>query len=201
MKKIYIILLAAMSAVYVSRAATTMVNVSDNIFTPNNFTVTVGDTILWMWVNGTHTTSSTTIPVGAPAWNEVIDQSNTSYMYIVTTAGSYNYQCNYHVSMGMVGQFTAEQASGLNENIAGVSLGIFANPVTKQLNVDLKSKRTGELTIYMNDITGRQVKMLSSGNQIAGEHHLHFDLAEFPKGIYLLKFIIGGDELVRKIIL
>jgi plastocyanin len=201
MKKIYIILIAVMSAAFVSRAGTTMVNVSDNVFAPNNFTVTVGDTILWMWVNGTHTTSSTSIPVGAAAWNQVIDQNNTSYMYIVSTAGNYNYQCNFHVSMGMVGQFTAEQSSGLNENIAGVYLGIFANPINQQLNVDLKTKKTGELTITLNDITGRQVKLLSSGNQVAGEHHFQFELAELPKGIYLFKVSIGGDELVRKIIL
>src|SRR4051812_33659308 len=117
MKKIYVILIAAFSITLASRAATTTVTVSDNIFSPNNFTLTVGDTVMWMWVNGTHTTTSTTIPVGATPWDQLIDQNSTSYMYVVNTAGTYNYRCTFHYTMGMVGQFTAEQASGISENI------------------------------------------------------------------------------------
>ena len=200
MKKIYILLIT-ISTVFASRAATTMVNVSDNVFTPNNFTVAVGDTILWMWVNGTHTTTSTTIPMGASSWDQVIDQNTTSYMYVVSTAGTYNYRCTFHFQMGMIAQFTVEQSSGIGENISGVSLNLFSNPVNQQLQVNLKSTKTGEMTIVLNDITGRQVKLLSSGNQTAGEHHMQYDLAELPKGMYLIKFTIGGDELVRKIIL
>jgi len=201
MKKIYVILFAVFSITSVSQAAMTTVNVSDNLFTPNNFTITVGDTIMWMWVNGTHTTTSTTIPVGAAAWDELIDQNSTSYMYVVSTTGTYNYRCTFHYTMGMIGQFTAEQASGISENISGVSLNIFANPVSHQLQVNLKSTLTGELSISLNDITGRQVRLLASGNQTAGEHYMQYNLADLPKGMYLLKFTIGTEELVRKIIL
>jgi len=201
MKKIYIILIAAFLFSGVSRAAITMVNVSDNVFTPNNFTVTVGDTVLWMWVNGTHTTTSTTIPVGAAAWDQMIDQNSTMYSYVVSTAGTYNYRCTFHFQMGMIGQFTAEQASGIGENISGVNLNVFANPVNQQLQINLKSTKNAEWTIVLNDITGRQVKLLLSGNQIAGDHHLQYDLADLPRGMYLLKLSMGSDELVRKIIL
>ena len=201
MKRIYIFLFAVLTGMVGTQGATTMVTVSDNVFNPASFSVNVGDTVMWMWVNGTHTTTSTSVPVGAATWDQMIDQNNTSYMYVITAAGTYNYHCNFHYTMGMVGQFTAEQSSGIAENIAGVSLNVFANPVNHQLQVDLKSSRNGDLTIILNDITGREVKMLAAGNQTAGEHHLEYNLADLPKGIYLLKFTLGNDELVRKIIL
>ena len=201
MKKFYILLIAVFSTMIPSRATTMMVGVSDNVFTPASFTINVGDTIVWMWAQGTHTTTSTTIPVGAQAWDQLLDQNNTSYMYVVTTTGTYNYWCTFHYQMGMVGQFTVEQSSGIGENISGVTLNIFANPVNRQLQVYLKSSKTGMMNIVLNDITGREVRQLASENQFAGEHHFQYNVADLPKGMYLLKFTLGGDELVRKIIL
>ena len=201
MKKIYILLFTIISTMISSHAATQMVTVSNNVFTPSNFTITVGDTVIWMWSEGTHSTTSTNVPNGASSWDQLIDQNNQSFTYIVTTAGTYNYLCTFHYQMGMVGQFTAELSSGISDNIAGVSLNLFANPINSQLQVYLRSAKAGEMTIVLNDITGREIKMLASGNQSAGEHHLQYNLADLPKGMYLLKLTLGNDVLVRKIIL
>ena len=72
--------------------------------------VTLGDTIRWQWVQGTHTTTSTTIPGGAASWDEPISSSNTSYEYKPTVEGTYNYVCTPHASMGQVGSFTVTAA-------------------------------------------------------------------------------------------
>lgn len=198
MKKFYT-LFAILSIAFLSRATVISVGVSDNVFTPNNFTINVGDTIMWMWVNGNHTTSSTLVPLGAGPWDQQINQNTPMFTYVPNMAGEYHYQCNFHVSMGMVGQFTVEQSSGISENISGVSLKIFA--INHQLNVDMKSKSNSELTIVLNDVTGREVKQLASGEQVSGEHHMQYDIADIPRGLYFVKVSLGGDELVRKIIL
>lgn len=84
------------------------VNVQNYSFSPSNLpNVTVGDTVRWVWINGSHTTTSTTIPAGAASWDHPINSSNTFYEYHVTIAGSYNYKCTPHQGMGMVGSFTA----------------------------------------------------------------------------------------------
>lgn len=82
------------------------VNVQNYSFVPANLNVQVGDTIRWVWVNGSHTTTSTTIPGSAPSWDEPINSSNTSYEYRVTVAGVYNYLCTPH-SSSQIGSFTA----------------------------------------------------------------------------------------------
>lgn len=83
-----------------------VVNVQNYSFIPANLNVQVGDTIRWVWVNGTHTTTSTTIPSGAVAWDAPITSSNPVYEYRVSVAGVYNYLCTPHSST-QIGSFTA----------------------------------------------------------------------------------------------
>jgi len=126
--KIYIftamILLAGILINYKVHATTHQVTVSDHVFTPSNLNVTVGDTITWIWVSGTHTTTSTGIPASAASWDQPINSSSTTYSYKVTVAGSYNYQCSYHYSMGMIASFTASNpnntlaVSPSNQNVS-----------------------------------------------------------------------------------
>jgi plastocyanin len=95
-------------SVAVANAATQTVTLSGFTFSPSSFSINLGDTVKWVFVSGTHTTTSTTIPVGATSWNHDINSSpvNTSFTYVPSVAGTYNYQCNIHVGFGMIGSFT-----------------------------------------------------------------------------------------------
>src|SRR5689334_21462941 len=100
MKLIYKSLLAAIFLITVSplaNATTWTVSVQNFSFTGNPTTVAVGDTIIWNWVNGTHNTTSTSVPSGAATWAAPITVSNTSFMYVVNTPGVYEYVCTFHV--------------------------------------------------------------------------------------------------------
>lgn len=80
-------------------------------FVPSSLTVTLGDTIKWQWDNGSHTTTSTNIPAGAAFWDEAINSSSLSFIYVPAVPGDYDYKCTPHASMGMVGSFTVTCAS------------------------------------------------------------------------------------------
>lgn len=85
-----------------------VVAVQDFTFQPSAITgVSVGDTIHWKWINGSHTTTSTVVPAGASSWNHPINSTSQTFDYIVTVPGDYNFQCAIHFGMGMVGSFTA----------------------------------------------------------------------------------------------
>jgi len=87
------------------------VNMSNFQFNPNNFTAVVGDTVRWVWLNGNHTTTSGTIPGGAPTWNNPINSGSTQFDYVITTAGAYGYFCTPHQGLGMVANFTANSVA------------------------------------------------------------------------------------------
>jgi plastocyanin len=101
-------------ASFEANATKWIVNVQNYSFSPSNLpNVAVGDTIRWVWINGSHTTTSSTIPFGADSWDHPINSNNTFYEYPVTLAGVYNYVCTPHQGMGMTGSFTATQLTPL----------------------------------------------------------------------------------------
>ncbi len=91
----------------IGRGTKHLVTITSFQFTPNNFTVTVGDTVRWEWVDVGHTSTSTTIPAGAPTWDESRGVPAQFYEYRVTVQGTYSYKCTPHEFFGMVASFTA----------------------------------------------------------------------------------------------
>lgn len=104
-----------------------IVNVQNYIFVPANLpNVQVGDTIRWVWINGVHTTTSTTIPTGAIPWDAPITSATPFYEYRVAVAGVYNYLCTPH-SSSQLGSFTATAPSATlsvtpaNQNVSSTA--------------------------------------------------------------------------------
>jgi plastocyanin len=99
-------------------AAKWVISVVDFEFSPALITnVQVGDTIHWIWMEGSHTTTSTNIPEGADSWNESLNFINQSFEYIPQIEGTYDYVCLPHEGMGMVGSFIVEAFQPLNISI------------------------------------------------------------------------------------
>ena len=67
MKKLYSILFASAFTLFTvnTNATTIPVAVSNFMFSPSSFTANIGDIIQFTLVSGTHTATSTSVPVGA----------------------------------------------------------------------------------------------------------------------------------------
>ena len=117
MKKVYLFLVFIIALFTVPNNATVVnVDVGDNFFSPVSFSIAVGDTIVWT-VSGSnsHTTTSTSVPVGAATWDYSFTGVADTYTYVVTVAGVYEYQCNIHSSI-MRGSFSTEVPLPFVEN-------------------------------------------------------------------------------------
>lgn len=92
------------------------VKVSDFQFLPATFNAKVGDTVLWIWQNGGHTTTSTSVPLNAKTWNSPINSTHKRFRYIIRKAGTYQYECSIH-SFSMKGTITVTAAltAGLSD--------------------------------------------------------------------------------------
>ena len=106
-----LILVAVTFISFSSFAVTHTVLVGSFYFNPSNIpNVQLGDIIRWEWVEGNHTTTSTTIPAGAASWDSPMNSGNQVFEYTVTVAGMYNYKCTPHSSI-QLGSFTAAGAA------------------------------------------------------------------------------------------
>ncbi|XZF15258.1 T9SS type A sorting domain-containing protein [Chitinophagaceae bacterium MMS25-I14] len=197
MKKSLCTLLTALSFMlfsHVSNATVHMVLVSNYVFTPTNLTFQIGDTIMWMRLNGSHTTTSTSIPGGAASWDAVLDSVSTSYTYVPTVQGVYNYQCTPHAAMGMVGSFTVIGLTSVPNinNLPGWN--IYPNPVSTTLFLRAPEMVT-QAELY--DANGRVV--WSEKNK---SNSMDIDVSPVPFGYYFLHIVTENKEnFVRTIVI
>lgn len=95
---------------------TVIIRMTDDMkFIPENPTVSVGDTIVWInegdlphtATDDSQVSGLIVLPDGAEPWDSgLLDPSHT-YRVVVTAPGEYTYVCFLHVAAGMVGRFTA----------------------------------------------------------------------------------------------
>ncbi|MBI1225260.1 MAG: T9SS type A sorting domain-containing protein [Bacteroidetes bacterium] len=127
----------------------------------------------FLWSNGQTDETATGLPTG-------------DYSVIVTD------------TYGCTGMAEVSVVSGV-ESVEGLkSFSISPNPSSGQffVKVELNAAETMELNIL--DIRGGLVASQSGFNSIG---QFSFNLRDRPEGVYLLKLTIGGETLVRKLIL
>jgi len=200
MKKIiYIFTFILFLSGFGTHATTVVVNVEDFEFNPQTFTINLGDTIIWSLDNsaGAHTTTSTTIPAGATAWNQALTQSMNTYMYVPAVAGNYSYICQYHVTMGMAGTFTVSSSTGI-ASYASSKLSLM-NVVVEgdKINVMLSLPKPADLEISLFNVIGQELDRMTmyKGEGIFTES---LDAATLNRGIYFLKVSAGTDKIYRR---
>ena len=81
------------------------VAVTSNVFTPSQLTINVGDKVIWTNTQGSHNVNGTkaTFASKPESFGNAVS-SGWTYEYTFNTAGTYDYQCDPHVGMGMTGK-------------------------------------------------------------------------------------------------
>jgi len=88
-----------------SRTSATQISVGPGTsFSPNQVTISPGDTVIWVWAGGGHDVTFSTS--GAPA--NCNNMSAGVCIRVFPTAGTFNYFCQPHVGLGMVGSVTVQ---------------------------------------------------------------------------------------------
>lgn len=180
MKKLLFIALLTCMALH-SAATNYIVYVTTTGFHPDTLRgIFPGDQITWWWINGTQTTTSTTIPAGVQKWSSVISEGNSSFTYTIpNVAGAYNYQSDYNPT-GIVGIIYVQQALKV-PTIANHSVSCSPNPAHGKLHLTFINPAT-TTSVTLCDVTG---KSLLSSQHNAKEADL--DVSTLPGGIYFLR--------------
>lgn len=182
-------LLCSSSAVFATQYS---ISVSNFQFSPSIVYAFVGDTIVWNWVGGTHTTTSVSVPVGANTWNIPMTSANTTFQYVVKVAGTYDYVCTPHAP-GMAGQIVVHIALGMKKE-KEKAFKISTYSTENNLSVSLTSAVVahGQMAVY--DLLGRIInkEKIEVSN---GENRYVFDTRNLQRGIYFIKAEIGNIEI------
>lgn len=193
MKNLYnkLILLLALAVFSVPSYSTTYtIEVEDNEFDPAVLNVNVGDTLVFLWDEGVHTTTSVNIPPGAQWWDAGMDQSHPVFIYIPNLPGSYDYQCTFHSSMGMIGHFTVYPATFINEEQSSMYT-INGSVINEKLNITFKRSQINRLEIM--SLTGITVKKFFSASGSL-PYTEQFNTSDLAPGIYILH-ILNNDKV------
>jgi len=164
------------------------VSVTSNMYTPSTLSVTVGDTIRWIWNSGFHSVTSSTVPAGVNAFASP-SQSTGFYDYVVATAGSYTYECAVH-GASMAGSFTASAAAAISDlNASAISLRSFPNPASEAIVVEFNLPTAQAIRVDATDLAGRTIELSSAAFYQAGRVRMLLPLASrgIAPGIYTVR--------------
>ncbi len=192
------IIFAVLLSFFCLTASATVHNITiDNTgFSPFTTNANIGDTILWTWQAGTHTTTSGNVPVGAATWNAPLTSASPNFMYIITTAGTYNYFCSVHV--GMTGIINVA-ASGVQNLDVLETVSFYPQPCSKELIVDF-SKTESTAGVKNIELVNYSGQLVYSSLVNAGIQSLHIDVADMPSGIYFCTVSVANSRRVIKVI-
>lgn len=190
-----LILLAGLAFLLTGAKATVVtVLVSDFTFTPKNATAHVGDTIRWVWSNGDHTTTSGGIPAGAAAWNSAISSTSTVFDYKLTVAGTYNYVCTPHASLGMTGTINSLPLGVSTQ--ARLNVRIAPNPAQERIEISMPELRQ-DAVLNLTDAAGRTV---FEATAVPGRP-LIIQTGEYASGLYQLRIQQGEFNQVERVVI
>ncbi len=177
------------------------VTVANYTFSPANFSAKIGDTVEWVWSAGSHTTTSTSVPAGALSWNNNINSSLPTFMYKITTAGTYQYQCNFHVGMGMTGTFTVS-ALGIKSVLGStvISAAMYPNPANEIVNLTYNTTAVSDVQIAIYNEQGKLADHYSGNNLPASLHLQEIPVYNLPGGIYYCIITAGDAESCIKFV-
>ena len=109
MKNILSFIFSTFLALVFTSQSNHVVNTVNNSFSPSIITVNVGDTVTWVNGGGTHNVNGnqSTFSNNPSSFGNSLG-SGWTYSHVFTIPGTYNYQCDPHAGMGMVGSVTVQ---------------------------------------------------------------------------------------------
>lgn len=157
-------------------AAVHQVMVREFEFDPFRVDISPGDTVRWIWQNGSHTTTSgigSTAGLNAGAlWDEAIDVGNQVFDRVFDTAGVFGYFCRPHEALDMRGAVVVGSTSGVpggGLEPRGVEFQPpFPNPTGGLSTLVFRLPEAAAVTLEVFDLSGRRIATLLDESRPAG---------------------------------
>ena len=162
------------------------VAVSNYMFTPSDLPITVGDTVIWTNTGGTHNVngSTTVFPTNNVSFGNDLGAGWT-YKFVFNTAGTYNYQCDPHAAMGMVGKVTVNPKISTGPFVLTVNFTGMTPHVGEILWLAVIDKVTkAEIGRVKKSVTAAAFSIDVSGIESGKSYNIDFYADHNKNGVY-----------------
>jgi plastocyanin len=194
--RLFIAALALLAYSQAYAVTTHTVTVQNYSFTPDTVNAVIGDTIRWVWVSGSHTTTSTGVPSGALAWDAPMNGVTATYSYVVAVAGTYNYHCSMHPTL-MTGIINVSATNGI-ATVESRPLRVYPQPFRNELNISWGNEIVKKnVTVQVFDLLG-QTRYEATYPEINADIE-NIDLSDLNTGIYLVTISTPGTRQTFKV--
>lgn len=196
MKKVLLALIIILSS-FTAQATIHTVSVWDGYFQflTADITIELGDTVQWIPLDTpmmVHTITSTNIPFGAEAFDQIWQApADTFFQYVPQLVGLYEYECTPHaLSYGMIGSIEVLGAvNTIDEEAAVAALIVYPNPTTDRIQFNT-STAIYPFRIVSNEgkllLRGRTDEIVNVSTLANGVYHIEI-VADKPRVIPFLK--------------
>jgi plastocyanin len=182
-----IIIVAFIAFAFFSQAKTYTVTVQNFKFTPDTVNALVGDTIIWSWISGsvTHTTTSLNVPTGAGTWDHTLNASSSTFTYIITSAGPYNYQCNIHPSL-MQGVLMVSATTGIPVPEDEHKISVYPSSVQNEFTINWNNNGLykNDVVIGVYDVSGK--RKFQTSIQEVDMNKSTINVSDLAAGVYIV---------------
>lgn len=192
MKKSTTLLCALMIVGALSAQTTYHVSAQNDSFSPNSLSISVGDSVIFTNVQGTHNVNGTTatFPSNPASFGNSV---GTGWTYGVkfTVPGHYDYRCDLHFSMGMTGTIdVSDTTMGISENSIP-DIDFYPNPTRNNIYFN-NTHLIQEINVC--DILGNKLMSFKNISQ------QQLNLSCLPSGVYFLDVVTENNRLTKRIV-
>ena len=200
-----LLLLLFVSITALSFAQTShIVEVKNFVFVPETLNISVGDTVVWQWIEGTHTTTSDST-TGQNVWNEPIDAGHQVFRFVITAPGNHGYYCIPHQGLGMVGTIVASPVNGVDDELNQPEKfqlsQNYPNPFNPTTSIKYAIGSRQFVTLKVYNLLGKEIATLVNEEKSAGEYKVEFIGNNLPSGIYFYELKAGNITQTKKMML
>ena len=128
-------------------------------------------------------------PIQIYVWNQLTGEKSTAMLDIVDG------QMSFEKNASVLVQFKS-LSTGIINIVDRIKIDVYPNPSKGKITVHYSQIPVSGSRIEILDITGRKIS-----SKLITETSEEFNLDQQPAGIYLVKSIIGSNEIIQKLIL
>ncbi len=170
-------------------------------YSPNSFSASVGDTVRWVGDFSFHPLVSTTIPPGAAPWSVF---SGSQFNYVIQVQGRYDYVCEFHSGVGMVGTFNVVTTGILDNGNIPDKFSLrqnYPNPFNPSTKITFEIPEISHVNLSVYNTLGNEIITLVDKELNPGTYSFDWSPEKISGGVYFVQLTAGIFVETRKMIL